>query len=121
MNGPLSCNCGNGPLYLGSGVCSSIAVYHLAVTFLPYPRALSEEPQTEATTETCFIFKALGQQKSKMHAKLSKIKKKMIIQPLAHGNHGENSGKNFPLLAWDYPVFPPRFSSPFHINIRNYL
>ena len=88
----------------------------------PLPsHALSEDPQTEATTETCFIFKALGQQKSKMHAKLSKLKQKMIIQPLAHGNHGENSGKNFPLLAWDYPVFPPRFSSPFHINIRNYL
>lgn len=121
MNGPLRCNCGNRPFYIGSGVCSSIVVDHLVVALFPYPLMLSVKFQKQSNYRNMLYLQTFRSLKSKIHAKSSKLKQKMILGPWTHDNHAGKSGKFFLLLSSDYPGFPPWLSPLQHISIGNYL
>ena len=76
MNGPLRCNCGNRPFYLGSGVCSSIVVYHLVVALFPYPLMFSVKFQNRSNYRNMLYFQSLRSLKKQNACQIIKIKAK---------------------------------------------
>jgi hypothetical protein len=76
MNGPLRCNCGNRPFYIGPGICSSIVVYHLAVALFPYPFVFSVKLQKQSNYRNMLYFQTFRSTKKQNTCQIIKIKAK---------------------------------------------